>query len=102
MKKNILILMCLVILVVIPNLVLADCTSLGYFTSFTVTGSNTVTLYWMNIPFVKFDVQGSIEPTSKLQLIKGDQRLYQRTAENHPVYSLNHSVLSCFRTHIDS
>jgi hypothetical protein len=36
-----------------------------------VTGNNTVTLYWLNKPFVKFDVQGGIDPTSRLQFIKG-------------------------------
>jgi hypothetical protein len=69
MKKNIVILMCLGILVVFPNLVLADCTDIGSFTSFSVTG-NTVTLYSGYRPFVKFDVQGNIDRTSKLQLVK--------------------------------
>jgi hypothetical protein len=50
---------------------MADCADLGSFTSFSVTGSNRVTLYWMNKPFLRFDVRGSIDPTSKLQLIKG-------------------------------
>jgi len=71
MKKNILMLLCLGILLVLPNLVLADCADLEGFTSFSVTAGNTVTLYSMNTPFVKFDVQGSIDPTSKLQLVKG-------------------------------
>ena len=71
MKRNILILVCLIILVLLPNLVLADCADLGGFTSFSVTGGNTVTLYARNTPFVKFDVQCGIEPTSKIQLIKG-------------------------------
>jgi hypothetical protein len=71
MKRNILILVCLGILVVLPNLVLADCADLGSFSSFSVTGGNTVPLYSMNTPFVKFDVQCNISPTSKLQLIKG-------------------------------
>jgi len=57
--------------VVLPNLVLADCVDLGSFTSFSVTGSNRVTLYWMNKPYVRFDVQSGIDPTSNLQLIKG-------------------------------
>ena len=70
MKKNILFLVCLSILIILPNLVLADCVDIAGFSSFSVTGSNTVTLYSMNKPFVKFDVQGSIDPTSKLQLIK--------------------------------
>jgi hypothetical protein len=71
MKKNILILLCFGILLVLPNLVLADCADLGSFSSFSVTGGNTVTLYSMNTPFVKFDVQCNIESTSRLQLIKG-------------------------------
>jgi len=71
MKKNILIMVLLVILVALPNLVLADCADLGSFSSFSVTGSNRVTLYWMNKPYVRFDVQGNITPTSELQLTKG-------------------------------
>lgn len=70
MKKYILILVFLGILVVLPNLVLADCADIGGFSSFSVSGGNTVTLYSWNRPFVKFDVQGTIYPTSKLQLIK--------------------------------
>ncbi len=69
MKRNILVLVCLGILVVLPNLVLADCADIGGFNSFSVAG-NTVTLFAMNKPFVKFDVQCDIESTSKLQLIK--------------------------------
>ncbi len=71
MKRNILVLACLGILVVLPNLVLADCADIAGFTSFSVTGGNTVTLYSMNKPYVRFDVQGGIDPTSKLQLTKG-------------------------------
>ena len=71
MKKNILVLVCLGILVVLPNLVLADCADIGGFSSFSVTG-NTVTLYSMNKPYAKFDLQsGNIYPTSELRLIKG-------------------------------
>jgi len=71
MKKNIVILVCLGILVVLPNLVLADCADIGGFSSFSVSGGNTVTLYSMNTPYAQFDVQGSIDQTSKLQLLKG-------------------------------
>jgi hypothetical protein len=69
MKTNILILACLGILVVLPNLVLADCGSIGGFSSFSVDGG-TVTLYSGNTPYVKFDVQCDIQPTSRIQLIK--------------------------------
>ncbi len=71
MKRNVLVLVCLGVFVVLPNLVLADCADLGGFTSFSITGGNTVTLYAGNTPFVKFDTQCDIQPTSKLQLIKG-------------------------------
>jgi hypothetical protein len=70
MKRNILILLSLGILLILPNLVVADCADIGGFSSFSVTG-NTVTLYSRNTPFVKFDVQCDIQPTSRLQLIKG-------------------------------
>ncbi len=71
MKRNILVLVWLGILLVLPNLVLADCADLGGFTGFSVTGGNTVTLFSGNTPFVRFDVQCDIQQTSRLQLIKG-------------------------------
>lgn len=69
MRRNILILLCVGSLMVLPNLVLADCADLGGFTSFSLNG-NTVTLYSGNTPSVKFDCQCDVQPTSKLQLIK--------------------------------
>jgi hypothetical protein len=69
MKKNILMGLCLGILLVVSNVVLADCVDLGGFNSFSVTG-NTVTLYSGTTPFVKFDVQCDVQPKSRLQLIK--------------------------------
>ena len=70
MKKNIPILACLGILVVLPNLVLADCASFGGFTGFYLN-HNTVTLYSNNIPYLKFDVMCDIKQTSRIQLLKG-------------------------------
>ena len=70
MKRNILILLCFVSLMVFPNVVLADCADLGGFTSFSLRG-NTITLYSGNTPFVKFDCQCDVQSTSRLQLIKG-------------------------------
>ena len=71
MKKNILMGLCLGILLVVPNVVLAGCTDLGGFTSFSVTG-NTVTLHSGTKPFVKFDVRCDVQVQSKsrLELIK--------------------------------
>jgi len=71
MKRNILIMACLGFILILPNLALADCADLGGFTSFALTGGNTVTLYSGSRPYAKFDVQCGIQPTSKLQLIKG-------------------------------
>jgi len=70
MKKNILILACLGILVALSNLVLADCGSMGGFSSFSVDG-NTVTLYSGGTPYARFDTNCDIQPTSRIQLIKG-------------------------------
>ncbi|HVP79014.1 MAG TPA: hypothetical protein VMV04_14095 [Thermodesulfobacteriota bacterium] len=69
MKKSILILACIGVLGVLPNLVLADCGDIGGFSNFSVSG-NTVTLYSGSTPFIKFDVQCSIQPNSNLQLVK--------------------------------
>ena len=71
MKRNILTLVCLGILVVLPAVVLADCGDIGGFNSFSISGGNTVTLYTGVNPFVKFDTQCEIKPTSRIQLIKG-------------------------------
>jgi hypothetical protein len=45
MKRNILILSCLCILLVFPNLALAECAEFGGFTDFYLAGGNTVILY---------------------------------------------------------
>jgi len=71
MKRNILILACLGVLVVLPSLVLADCGSIGGFSSFSISGGNTVTLYSGGTPYVRFDVQCEINQNSRIQLIKG-------------------------------
>jgi len=70
MKKCIFTFLCLGILLTLPSLTLADCADMAGFTRFSVTG-NTVTLYSGNTPSVKFDAQCDIQPTSKLELIKG-------------------------------
>jgi len=70
MKKNILILACLGILVVLPNLVIADCGDFGGFTGFYLNG-NTVTLLSNNTPYIKFDADCPIQPTSRIQLLRG-------------------------------
>ena len=71
MKRNFLTLLFLGVVLLLPNLVLADCADIGVFNSFSVSEGNTVTLYSRNTPFVKFDVQCDVQPASNLQLIKG-------------------------------
>lgn len=76
MRRNILILLCLAILSIFPNAVLADCVDLGGsifggFSSFSVEGDNKVILYSGSVPLAKFDVMDcSVKPTSKILLIK--------------------------------
>jgi len=69
MKKNFLILGFLFMLVIIPNLLLADCIPVEQFNNIKVDGK-TVTLYFGSVPIVKFDVDCSVEPTSTIRLLK--------------------------------
>ena len=69
MKKNILVLVCLGILVVLPNLVLADCRDLGGFNTFVLSKDNTVVLYAGRIPAGQFDVLNcDVQPQSRILL----------------------------------
>jgi hypothetical protein len=71
MKKNILILVCFGIFLLLPSLVLADCDDLGGFTNFVLQGSNTVVLYAGSSPVGQFDVQScNVTSTSSILLIK--------------------------------
>jgi hypothetical protein len=71
MKRNLLILVFLLILLILPNLLLADCIPVTQFNKFKVEeGGKTVTLYLGAIPIVKFDVDCVVEPASKIRLLK--------------------------------
>ena len=76
MSRNILILLCLIILLIIPKAVLADCVHLGGrihggFNSFSLTDGNKIILYSRSVPVAKFDIQDcKIKPTSKIRLLK--------------------------------
>jgi hypothetical protein len=71
MKKNILILLCLGILLVLPNLILADCVNLGGFNGFVSSRGNTVVLYAGSTPTGQFDVQNcDVQPQSKIMLAR--------------------------------
>jgi len=70
MKKKICVVAGLGVLLLLPNLGLADCCDLGGFTSYAVDQNNTVILYAGNVPMARFSVQCSIQNDSKVQLIK--------------------------------
>jgi hypothetical protein len=70
MKKNILILIFLGILLILPNLVLADCVDLGGFNGFVLSRGNTVVLYAGSTPAGQFDVQNcDVQPQSRILLL---------------------------------
>jgi len=56
MKKKILLMTCLVVIFLLPNLSSAKCTSIGYFNSFSLEVSNTVIPYAASKPVLRFDV----------------------------------------------
>jgi hypothetical protein len=71
MGKNIFGILCLGILLLIPSLSSAECTTIGAFSNFSLEGTNTVVLYAGPSPVVRFDVLDcNVQPTSKIQLIK--------------------------------
>jgi hypothetical protein len=73
MKKKIFLTLCLGIVFLLPSLSLAECTSIGAFSNFSLEGANTVVLYAGSSPVARFDVLGcSVQPSSKIQLIKSD------------------------------
>ena len=69
MKKEFLLIGFLLILLTFPNLLLADCIPVPQFTNFLVEGG-TVTLYYGAVPIVKFDLDCSVEVTSRIRLLK--------------------------------
>jgi len=71
MKKLILILLCLGILLVLPNLILADCVDLGGFNAFVLSRGNTIVLYAGSTPTGQFDVQScDVQLKANILLLK--------------------------------
>ena len=71
MKNNISILLCLGIILILPNLASADCCDLGGFTNFALSRGNTVVLYAGSTPTGQFDVQNcDVQPQSRVLLLK--------------------------------
>jgi len=73
MKKSLFLALCLGIVLLVPTLSSAECTSIGGFSNFSLQGNNTVVLYAGSSPVLRFDVLDcSVQPSSKIQLIKSD------------------------------
>lgn len=69
MRRNFLILLCLFFLLILPNVVTADCMSVGNFDNFIVK-DDTIILYSGHDPLVKIEVNCEVLPTSKIRLLK--------------------------------
>ncbi len=70
MKRNFLTLVILFILLILPNLLWADCIPVPQFNNFRLEGDKTVTLYYFEVPIVKFEADCSVTPTSEIRLLK--------------------------------
>jgi hypothetical protein len=70
MKKIMLILLCLVTTSILPNAVSADCILVEYFDNFIIREDNTVILYNGSVGLVKIDLECSVQPESKIRLLK--------------------------------
>jgi hypothetical protein len=71
MKRNMLILVCFGIFLLLPSLVLGDCDDLAGFTNFVLQGSNTVVLYAGSSAIGQFDVQScNVGQNSTVLLLK--------------------------------
>ena len=69
MKKNILIPLFIGILLVLPNVALADCADLGGFSSFVLSRDNTVILVAGSTSIGQFDLQDcQVQPQSRILL----------------------------------
>ena len=71
MKKNIPILLCLGILLVVPNFAVSDCTDLGRATSWYVQDEQTVISYAQNKPLAQIILQDcTMNRSSNIRLLK--------------------------------
>jgi len=70
MKRNLLILVFPFILLILPNLLLADCVPVPQFNNFRLEGDKTVVLYYFQVPIVRFEVNCIVGPESNIRLLK--------------------------------
>jgi len=62
-------LLCLFFLLVLPNVVSADCLLVGSFDNFIIDDNDVVTLYNGQVPIVKLEVDCSVISTSKIRFL---------------------------------
>jgi len=72
MKKNILILLCFGIFIALPNLVSAECGSIGGFDRFSIQDDGSIILYSGTIPAARFSVNCPVQPSSRILALKTD------------------------------
>ena len=72
MRKSILILSCLGIISVFPNLVYAECGSIGGFNRFVIEADGTITLYAGTIAAARFATNCDVQTSSRILPIKND------------------------------
>lgn len=71
MRTNILILMCLGILLILPNLALSDCTDFGRVTSWYAQDESTMIAYRQNTPVAKIVLRDcKVNTSSNIRLLK--------------------------------
>ena len=71
MKKNILMLLCLGILLAVPNLAVSDCMDFGRVTSWYVQDEHTIIFYSQNTPVAKIVLQDcSVLSSSNIRFLK--------------------------------
>ena len=71
MKKNILMLLCLGILLAVPNLAVSDCMDFGRVTSWYVQDENTIIAYRQNTPAAKIVLKDcTVNSSSNIRLTK--------------------------------
>jgi hypothetical protein len=91
MKRNILILLCIGILLALPNLAVSDCLSFGRATGWYIQNENTIIFYSQMKPVAKVVLQDcTVSSSSNIQLLK----TYMCDADSLIVDGKNCAILS--------
>ncbi len=70
MRKNTILLLSLLSLIVLPGVASADCILGGPFDRFSVQDDETVTLFWQGVPLARMEVDCIVNADSTIQLKK--------------------------------